>query len=75
MKDVLEITLHVRDIIMEILFAKEIYKVGINLFNILNGIFYKKPRISSYKVKSSTMEYTIFEICCQNLIEITKSLK
>ena len=51
MKDVLEITLHVRDIIMEILFAKEIYKVGINLFNILNGIFYKKPRISSYKIK------------------------
>ena len=75
MKDVLEITLHVRDIIMEILFAKEIYKVGINLFNILNGIFYKKTRISSYKIKSSTMEYTIFEICCQNLIEITKSLK
>ena len=48
MKDVLEVTLHVRDIIMMILFAKEIYKVGINLFKILNGIFYKKKkRISS----------------------------
>ena len=42
MKDVLEVTLHVRDIIMMILFAKEIYKVGVNLFKILNGIFYKK---------------------------------
>ena len=42
MKDVLEVKLHVRDLIMMILFAKEIYKVGINLFKILNGIFYKK---------------------------------
>ena len=46
----------------------------VNVFRILNGMFYKN-NISSYKIKSSIMEYTIFEIYIQNLIEITKSLK